>query len=37
MDEDLILRVFGKGATKAHENSLEVNDLHFALGTEVRR
>lgn len=37
LDDDLILRVFGKGATKSNETSMEVHDLLFALGTEVRR
>jgi len=36
-DDDLILHVFGKGATKSNETSMEVHDLLFALGTEVRR
>jgi molecular chaperone DnaK (HSP70) len=37
MDNDLILHVFGKGATQERENSLEVHDLLFGLGMEARR
>jgi molecular chaperone DnaK (HSP70) len=37
MDHDLILHVFGKGATQERESSLEVHDLLFGLGMEARR
>jgi molecular chaperone DnaK len=37
MDHDLILHVFGKGATQERENSLEIHDLLFGLGLEARR
>ena len=37
MDEDLVLRAFGKGATQPDEETLEIHDLLFGLGTEVRR
>ena len=37
MDDDLILRVFGKGATQETENTLEIHDLLFGLSTEARR
>jgi molecular chaperone DnaK len=37
LDDDLILQVFGKGATKQQETSMAVHDLLFALGTEAQR
>lgn len=34
LDDDLILRVFGKGATQSRSAQAEYHDLHFALDTQ---